>query len=86
MRLLIAAPLLLAAACTVETDRRNGQATVGFDQNIITNATDQLGNAAASTANEIEQAGQDIRNQARGIDVNVDVRRQPPGNSTGNSN
>ena len=81
MRMLIAAPLLLAAACSVETDRRNGQTTIGFDEKIVTNTTDRLGNAAEETANEIERAGQEIRNEARSIDVDVDIRRRPPGNS-----
>lgn len=86
MRLLLAAPLLLLAACSVETDRRNGQTTIGFDEKIVTNTTDRLGNAAEETANEIERAGQELRNEARGIDIDVDIRRRPPGNSAGNSN
>jgi hypothetical protein len=85
MRMLIAAPLLLAAGCSVETDRRNGQTTIGFDEKIITNATNEIGSAAENTAAEIERAGQDIRNEARNIDVDVDIRRRPPGNTTGNS-
>ncbi len=86
MRILIAAPLLLVAACTVENDRRNGQTTIGFDEKIITNTTDEIGNAAENTASEIERAGQELRNDARDIDVDVDIRRRPPGNTTGNSN
>ena len=86
MRILIAAPLLLVAACSVETDRRNGQTTIGFDEKIITNTTDQIGNAAENTAAEIERAGQELRNDARNIDVDVDIRRRPPGNTAGNSN
>jgi hypothetical protein len=86
MRILIAVPLLLAAACSVESDPRNGQTTIGFDQNIITNTTDRMSNAAEETAAELERTGQDRRNEARGVDVDVDIRRRPPGNSTGNSN
>jgi hypothetical protein len=85
MRILIAAPLLLVAACSVETDRRNGQTTIGFDEKIITNTTDEIGNAVENTAAEIGRAGQELRNDARNIDVDVDIRRRPPGNSTGNS-
>ena len=81
MRLLLAAALILAA-CSVETDRRNGQTTIGFDETIVTNTTDRLGNAAEATANEIERAGQEISNEARSIDVDVDIRRRPPGNSS----
>lgn len=82
MRLILAAPLLIVAACSVETDRRNGQTTIGFDEKIVTNTTDRLGNAAAATANEIERAGQEISNEARSIDVDVDIRRRQPGNSS----
>lgn len=85
MRALVAVPMLLAAACSVENDPRNGQTTIGFDETIVTNTTDRLGNAVDDTANEIERAGQEIRNEARSFDVDVDIRRRPPGNSTGNS-
>jgi len=86
MRALIAIPLLLVAACAVENDRRNGQTTIGFDQNIITNTTDRVSNAAEETAADLERAGRELRNDARGIDIDVDIRRRPPGNATGNSN
>lgn len=86
MRVLIAVPVLLVAACAVENDRRNGQTTIGFDETIVTNTTDRLGNAVEDTAAEINRAGQDIRNEARNLDVDVSVRRRPPGNTTGNSN
>ena len=86
MRTLIIAASLLAAACSVETDRRNGQTTIGFDEKIVTNTTDRLGNAAEDTAAELDRAGRELRNDARSIDVDVDIRRRPPGNSTGNSN
>ena len=33
-------------------------------------------------ANEIERAGREIGNEARSIDVDVDIRRRPPGNSS----
>lgn len=85
MRALVAVPLLLAAACSVENDRRNGQTTIGFDETIVTNTTDRLSNAAEETAAELERAGRELRNDARSIDVDVDIRRRPPGNSTGNS-
>jgi len=86
MRVLAIAPLLFLAACSVERDPRNGQTTIGFDETIITNTADRLGNAVEETANEVERTGQEIRNEARSIDVDVDIRRRPPGNATGNSN
>lgn len=86
MRILIAAPLLLAAACSVENDPANRQTTIGLDTNIVTNTTDRISNVADDTANELERAGQDLRNDIRSVDVDVDIRRRPPGNTTGNSN
>jgi hypothetical protein len=85
MRILIAVPLLLLAACSVENDPRNRQTTIGFDTNVVTNTTDRLSNVAEDTAADLERAGQELRNEARSIDVDVDIRRNPPGNSTGNS-
>ena len=85
MRILIAAPLLLVAACSVENDPRNRQTTIGFDTNIVTNTTDRLSNAAEETAADLERAGQELRNDVRSIDVDVDIRRRPPGNTTGNA-
>lgn len=85
MRIIIAAPLLLVAGCSVQNDPRNGQTTIGFDQNVITNTTDRLGNVAEDAAGELERAGQQLRNDARGIDVDIGIRRQPPGNRTANS-
>ena len=86
MRIMIAIPLLLAAGCSVQNDPRNGQTTIGLDTNVVTNTTDRLSNAAEETAADLERAGQELRNDARNIDVGVDIRRRPPGNSTGNSN
>jgi len=76
MRSLIAIPLLLlASACSVETDRPNGQTTIGFDENVVANTADNLRNAARDAGNELERAGQGIRNEVRDVDVDVDVRR-----------
>ena len=86
MRVLIAVPLLLAAACSVENDPRNGQTKIGFDETVVTNTTDSLGNAVEDTAAELNRAGQELRNEARSIDVDVDIRRGEPGNTTRNSN
>ena len=86
MRISFAFPLLLVAACSVENDPRNRQTTIGFDETIVTNTTDRLGNAAAETAAELEKAGRDISNEARDIDLDVNIRRGGEGNSTRNSN
>jgi hypothetical protein len=86
MRILIACPLLLAAACSVQNDPRNGQTTIGFDQNVVSNTADQLGNAVEDSAAELDRAGRELRNEASNIDVDVDIRRGAESNSTRNSN
>jgi len=86
MRILIAAPLLLAAACAVERDLRNGQTTIGFDETIITNTADRIGDAAENGAAQVERTGRSLRNEAHDIDIDLDIRRNEPGNATRNSN
>lgn len=85
MRILIALPLLLAA-CSVERDPRNGQTTIGFDDKGITNSADRIANAVDNTAGEVERGGRALRNEARGFDIDIDIRRDEPGNATRNSN
>ena len=86
MRILIAAPLLLAAACSVERDPRNGQTTIGFDDSAITNTAGRIGNAVENGVAEVQEGGRALRNEVRDVDIDVDVRRDEPGNSTRNSN
>ena len=81
MRMLIIAPLLLAAACNVENDGANNQTTITIDREAVGNVTDDLGNAARDSAAELERAGEAIGNEARRIDVDVDVRRDGDGNA-----
>ena len=81
MRTIIAIPLLLVAACNVRNDAGNDQTTITIDREAIGNATEDLGNAAEDTAAELERAGNAVRNEARKIDVDVDVRRNGDGNS-----
>ena len=79
MRLLIAVPLLLVAACSVEGDGRNEALRVDIDENAIEGTADEVGNAveeaAAQVGNAAEEAGATIENEVRGIDVDVDVNR-----------
>lgn len=82
MRMLALIPLLFAAGCNVETDARNDQTTVTIDRQGIANAAEDLGNVAEDSAAEIERAGKAVRNEARKIDVDVDVRRDGGGNGT----
>lgn len=85
MRLLIALPLLLAAACSVENDDRNDQTTIRYDDSQIENAVGEVGNATEQAADQIgnaaARAGDAIENGVGDIDVDLDVRRDAPGNS-----
>lgn len=81
MRTIVAIPLLLLAACNVRNDAQNGQTDITIDREGIGNAADDLGNVAEDTADELDRAGKAIGNEARKIDVDVDVRRNGDGNS-----
>lgn len=82
MRMLAALPLLLlAAACNVEQDSNNDQTKITIDREAIGNAAADVGNVAEDTAAEVGRAGEAIGNEARKIDVDVDVRRNDDGNS-----
>ena len=68
MRIILALPLLLAAACSVESDDRNDSMTLEFNETKIEKTADDLGNAA-------ERAGEAIENEVEDLDVDVDVNR-----------
>ena len=69
-RLILAAPLLLLAACNV-TDNNNGSSTISIDENRIEAGTDALANeaskAGAKAANAIENAGPELEKSASDI-------------------
>ena len=86
MRWLALIPLLMVAACSVDTDSQNDQVTLEFDENSIDNALDAVGNEAGRVAsdvgNSIEGAGRAVENDVGDIDVDLDVRRDKSGNTT----
>ncbi|HWT13161.1 MAG TPA: hypothetical protein VN231_10445 [Allosphingosinicella sp.] len=79
MRLILALPLLLAAACSVDNDSANDQMTLEYNQERIEDAAA----AAARTAREVGSGignvaagtSEAIRNEVGDIDVDVDVSR-----------
>jgi hypothetical protein len=83
MRLIFALPLLLAAACSVETDDANDQISVGFDEQAIENTFEEVGNTAEQVAadveSEAERAGAAIENEVDRTDIDVDVNRNDSG-------
>ena len=86
MRLLALLPLLMVAACSVDTDPQNDQVTLEFDENRIDDALDAAGNEAGRVAsdvgNSIEGAGRAVENDVGDIDVDLDVRRDGPATRT----
>ena len=82
MRQLLLIPMLLTAACNVENDPQNDQTKITIDEQRIGNAAEDLGNAARDAGAEAERAGEAIRNEARDIDVDVDLRRDGEGNAS----
>ena len=81
MRIIIALPLLLAAAaCSVDTDPANDQVTLDYDEQQIENATEDVGNAAEQATSDLgnaaRDAGQAIENEVG--DIDVDISRNPP--------
>lgn len=73
MRFILALPLLLVVACNVERDEANDQTTLEFNEQRIEDAASDVGNAA-------ESAGDAIQNEVRDLDVDVDINRNESGN------
>lgn len=72
-------PLLLIAACNVDSDSANNQITLDYDQNRIENAAaatvraaKEVGSAAGNVA---VTTGRAIKDEVGDIDVDVDVKR-----------
>lgn len=79
MRLILALPLLLVAACSVDSDGRNDTVTVDFNDNAVEQTAEDLGNvaegAASSVGNAASEAGTAIKDEVTNIDVDIDVDR-----------
>jgi hypothetical protein len=91
MRILIALPLLLAAACSVDSDGGNDQVTLEYNEQRIRDGARKAGrtarDVAAGVGNVAESTGRAIGNEVGDIDVDVDVRRNRDrnGNTVGNA-
>ena len=75
MRILVALPMLLTAACGVEHDTANDQVTVQYNEQAIEQTAQDAGNTAegigAAIANEAEDAAAKIQNTDVDVDVNT---------------
>lgn len=69
------AALALLAACSVETDRQNGQTTVSYDQPELENAISEVGNAAEQAADDIRNTAQSASDAIENTDIDVNLRR-----------
>ena len=86
MRLILALPLLTVAACSVDNDTANDQMTLEYNQQRIENAARSAREVGSSVRNVAESAGQAIENEVGDIDVDVDVRRNRPGEAGNETN
>ena len=79
MRILLAAPLLLLAACEVTENDTNGTTTVEFNQVVAEegarDAANKAGEIAGTIANDVEQSAQKVKNEVGDVNVDVDVNR-----------
>ena len=84
MRMIAAMLLMGAAACDVETT--GNETTIRYDGQKIEDVADDIGNAAERSAAEVGNAADGaigrVENEVDAIDVDVDVRREEPGNGT----
>ncbi len=88
MRAAIILPLLTVtlAGCQVSTDDANDSTTVQYNQdlaeNVAEDGTNQAGAIAGHIANDVQYAGQTVKNEVG--DVDVDVSRNGNVNANGN--
>ena len=86
MRTFALLPLLILAACSVDSDPRNDQMTVQFNDVGIENAADAVANDAERVAddigNTVEGASDRLENQVDNLHVDVDVGRDENRNSS----
>jgi hypothetical protein len=90
MRAAIILPLLTVtlAGCQVSTDDANDSTTVQYNQdlaeNVAEDVTNQAGAIAGHIANDVQDAGQTVKNEVGDVDVDVDVSRNTPADANAN--
>ena len=89
MRILIALPILLAAACSADNDAGNDQVTLQYNEEQAQQTLESAGNTAediaAGVGNVAGQTGRAIQNEVGDVDVDVDVNRNEPANAQQNA-
>lgn len=90
MRILFALPLLMLAACNVDSDSTNDQVTLEYNQERIedaaSDAADTVRDVAKGVRNVASDTGRAISNEVGDIDVSVTRNRAGNDNSAGNGN
>jgi hypothetical protein len=78
MRILFALPLLALGACQVIKDEANNTVTATFNQEVASNAIEDVRNTgenvAAGVGNEIKRVGDRIENTDVNVNVDTDVK------------
>lgn len=79
MRMILALPLLMAAACDVEKDAANDQTSYELNEQKIESGAEDVGNTAKEVLTDIgnaaETAGRKIEKEVEDVDIDVDVNR-----------
>lgn len=87
MRVLIALPILLLAACDVTQDNQNGATTLSVDHSEAANTLDAAGDTAqnigGAIVNDVQDTAAQVDNQ---VDVDVDVNRNGSASADANAN
>ena len=78
MRILFALPLLALGACQVSKDEANNTVTATFNQEVASNAIEDVQNTgenvAAGVGNEIKRVSDRIENTDVNVNVDTDVK------------
>jgi hypothetical protein len=88
MKVLLATPLLLLAACQV--NKEGNQVTVQYNEDVAANAAADVGNTAKAVggeiANDFNREKAKVANEVGDVDVNVDINRDRDGDKDTNQN
>ena len=90
MRAAIILPLLTVtlAGCQVSTDDANDSTTVQYNQDLAENVAEDVSNQAGAIAghiaNDVQDAGETVKNEVGDVDVDVDVSRNAPADANAN--
>ena len=90
MRAATILPLLTVtlAGCQVSTDDANDSTTVQYNQDLAENVAEDVSNQAGAIAghiaNDVQDAGETVKNEVGDVDVDVDVSRNTPADANAN--